>query len=216
MTTEPRNGPVAGARPPAVILAGGRSSRFGQDKARARLGNATLLEGLAASLEKVGFRVTVGTGYREHEAFGYPVIWDRAPFSGPLRALGGILEAIDEPRIMLVACDTPFLDPALARWLWEAGKDFDITILEDERGEPSPLPGVYAKSILTALRENLSLGRTSLQSLFETGLRVNRVPAATWREIDAGGRSLVNINTAEDLARARHERRRGRGSGGSG
>lgn len=196
MTVETRNGC---ASPHAVIMAGGRSTRFGTDKACAGFGERTLLGEVAASLESAGFHVEVSTGDLAHEALGYPIILDRERFGGPLRALRDILEAPGKERILLTACDTPLLAPALARSLWESSAGFDITVLERETGEPSPLPGVYSVNALTVVRENLARGETSLKSLFTRGLKLYVMPMIIWRGIDATGEWRVNINTESDL-----------------
>lgn len=199
MKTGKEIGLRANTKPQAVILAGGRSSRFGEDKARSRCGRETLLQRVAQSLEEAGFQITLSTGYKEHEMFGYPIIWDKELFYGPLYALGNILEAIDHQKIFLTACDTPWIKPLLVRWLWEKSENADIVLLENESGNPSPLPGIYSKKILPVVRENIAAKEKSLKSLLKRKLRINTLPVRDWHSIDPQGKSLVNINTKQDL-----------------
>ena len=199
MTTEKQNGPNADTKPQAFILAGGKSLRFGADKARVKYNTSTMLQEIAVSLEKAGFQISISTSHKTHQSFGYPIAWDKGPFLGPLHALSGILDGLKQDRIFLIACDTPLIKPDLARWLWQISEGFDITILEDDLGNPSPLPGIYSHRILPTIRANLSKGEASLKSLLRMDLKINIVPRMDWQPMDTSGQSLVNINTMEDL-----------------
>lgn len=203
MKTERQNGLGADTKPQAVILAGGRSSRFGEDKARAKYNNTTMLQELAVSLKNAGFQIVVSTSHKGHQTFGYPIIWDKKPFLGPLYALGNILEALSKPKILVTACDTPLINPALANWLWKISEGFDITILENEFGRPSPLPGIYSSKILPVVGEGIAKHEKSLKSLLRRSLKICTIPAKDWKRIDLNGRSLMNINTKQDLKKVR-------------
>lgn len=202
MKTGKEIGLRANTKPQAVILAGGRSSRFGEDKARSQCGTKTLLQRVAQSLQEAGFQITLSTGHKEHKMFGYPIIWDKEPFCGPLYVLGNILESINRPKILLTACDTPWINPLLVRWLWKKSENADIVLLENEFGRPSPLPGIYSRRILPVVRENIAAKEKSLKSLLKRKLQINTLPIRDWHSIDPQGRSLANINTKQDLKKS--------------
>lgn len=199
MRMEVQTGPSVDIKPHAVILAGGRSSRFGCDKAQFRFGKTTMLQSLAEVLESAGFQITISTGHKSHETFEYPIIWDQEPFLGPLYALEHILKNLTANKVFLCACDTPFINPHLAKWLWNKSTNFELTLLENELGYSSMLPGVYGHRTLSAVTNNISKGEKSLKSLLRSGLKANLIQIFQWKQVDASGQSLVNINTQQDL-----------------
>lgn len=199
MKTESQTGLSATTKPQAVILAGGRSSRFGEDKALVQYGNTTMLQKLATSLEDAGFQITISTSYKEHLKFAYPIIWDKDPFRGPLYALGNILQTLKAPKVFLIACDTPLMNANLAHWLWQVSRGSDITILENELGQPSPLPGIYSRRVLSVIRAAIAKKQESLKNLLEGKLKIKTIALEDWRRIDSSGRSLKNVNTKKEL-----------------
>ncbi len=102
-----------------VLLAGGKSSRLGRDKALVRLGGGEkspdLLERTAGLLREVcGRAVVVG-----HKRPGYTCLEDIAPGHGPVGGIATALEAAGGPCLVL-SCDLPFMDRAVLRRLVEA------------------------------------------------------------------------------------------------
>lgn len=193
IVTTPRGSRVC-RKPQAVILAGGKSSRFGKDKAAAPWRDATMLEALAISLKKAGFYMTISTSHEQHRAFGLPILWDEKPFQGPLFALVGVLEKLRAAHVLFTACDTPFLSSLVIRLLWEEKNGFDAVLLEGEDGKPSPLPGVYSSRILPVARAHLFKKETSLQNLLKSDVRVCVISRRDWVHVDPSERSLININ----------------------
>jgi len=188
----------------AVILAGGRSSRFGSDKAFARIGNKTMVDMVADTLMSTGFELAISTNHQAHEEFGHPLIWDSTPFQGPLYALHDILEKTNHQKILLVACDTPFVTSHLVQQLWNESNGWDITVLCNGRGIPSPLPGVYAQTALSKVKKIIRGSMGSLKSLLGCDLKINVIPANQWQLWDAKQGSLFNINTVDSLRKGYH------------
>lgn len=108
-----------------AVLTGGRSSRFGSDKAMAMLGGLPLVERAASVLAPhVGEVVTVGGPPRD----GLAHVPDRpAPDLGPLGGLAGALahaEACGFDAVLTIACDTPAVSPDLLQALLRRGPSF--------------------------------------------------------------------------------------------
>ena len=101
------------------VLAGGASSRFGQDKALMEIGNTPMLFRMIKLLESVAKNVKVIGSLEKYAQFGIEVIADRWPGEGPLGGIITVLEvtakrpAKDEWNL-IVSCDMPFLT---AEWL---------------------------------------------------------------------------------------------------
>lgn len=200
MPTEKKSGSNAAVRQ-AVILAGGKSSRFGTDKAFASVGGRPMLQIAADALTKAGFHPAVCTNNGEHAKFGLPLLRDSKPFEGPLAALGDIFARRRASKILLTACDAPFAPPELLERLWEESENCEITLLADREGKPSPLPGIYARSLLPLVRINLRAGKRDLKSLLGKGTAVHIIPWEEWSRFDPEGNTLRNINTPKDLTR---------------
>jgi len=178
---------------PSYILAGGRSSRFGSDKARALLDGEPLLCRVARSLGDRPVTV-VATSPGAYEDLGLRTIADPRPGLGPLGGLEAALRDRGAGWILLAACDLLGLDP---RWLAD---------LERARGEApavafrgghwEPMPALYHTDLLEAVQARLALEprARALHALLEAeGAASLRVPG--------GWRSVRSINTREDLGR---------------
>lgn len=168
----------------AVILAGGRSLRFGTNKAFARLKGITLLERAEHNLKTAGFHVTVADGSA-----------DPFPKQGPLQALVGIGRSLKPRKILLVPCDMPLLKPELLTLLWKKSVGFDVTVI-GTAGRIAPLPGVYSARAMEEAGRLFKKGRRDLKSLMETELKIRKVD---WDDLT----SLANINTPRDLREVR-------------
>ncbi|MBI4223795.1 MAG: molybdenum cofactor guanylyltransferase [Deltaproteobacteria bacterium] len=167
----------------AVILAGGRSLRFGSNKARARWQGLTLLERVSLSLNEAGFQVLVADRHS-----------DLYPWQGPLQALFSIGHCYHPEKILLTACDMPLLRPELLTLLWEKSLGLDVTVLRTET-RLYPLPGVYSRRAMEEAGRLFQKGRRDLKSLMQTALTLREIK---WED----GRSLTNINTQQDLREA--------------
>lgn len=194
------HGPRARTDRHAVILAGGRSSRFGRDKALAPMGDRSMLEHTARALTTAGFDIAISTSHAAHAHCGYPVIWDRDPLRGPLYALCNICEHFAQRAVFVVACDTPFLTPTFVEWMWSQRGDHAITVLASPHGA-SPLPGMYHTSLLPIIRACLARGAQSLHALLRATSRQQIIPLEQWQTIDPHGCALININTHEELTK---------------
>ncbi|WP_303748508.1 molybdenum cofactor guanylyltransferase [Stenotrophomonas pigmentata] len=122
--TEPA--PVAG-----IVLAGGLSSRMGQDKALLRWRGRTLLEHSCALLESLGAHpVRVSGDYP-----GFDSVPDSVPRCGPLGGLHSVVETLADGPAWVVPVDMPLLDVTLLRQLAGAGAASCVTFC----GEPVPM-----------------------------------------------------------------------------
>jgi molybdenum cofactor guanylyltransferase len=192
--------PISGA-----VLAGGRSARFGTDKAAFVWHGRTLLEHGLTGLEVCAERFVIGGSQQPH---GIPVYPDSEPFAGSLHGLARALEVANCERVAVTACDMPNLSGTY--WAWLAGLDAndpdDAIIPENAAGFLEPLAAVYTKRCLPFVRaaiEAKALKMTGWWSAHLEGrapLRVARVP---WLEVRRrfGDNVFLNANTPGDLER---------------
>lgn len=204
-----------GRRPAPVsvaILAGGRSSRMGTDKAMLRLHPAgpTFLELAVRAAAAMSDDVFVIASDRpEYSPFGAPVRADRFPDAG---ALGGIATALVEARYdvaMVVSCDHPFLNPALLSRLALIEPSTDVLIprlrgMSRQGGAfvLQTLHAAYRRRCLPFIETALKAGNRQIVGFFND-VTVSHLDEEELRAIDPDLRSLTSVNTPESLESVR-------------
>jgi len=185
-----------------VVLAGGKSRRFGSDKTKAKIKGKSLLHIVTDRLKNSGFEVILSGGSpKKFSSLGCPVIEDALPFEGPLQAMVHSFLEQNEKRILFVACDMPFLKPAVLDTLWNYDSKADIVLLQSP-GKRKMLPGVYSNRIVPVAKNFLSRGRRDIKILCDSPLATKMVPEKAWKIFDPQALSLFNINRKRDLIRA--------------
>jgi len=197
MDREPRR---RTATPPALealsgaVLCGGRSRRFGADKALHVVGGRTLLERTLDSLAPVSERLLVGRAYPVDGARFVP---DRRPGQGPLGGLETALQAASRPWLALAACDLPCLRPAFWRLLCAHAGEEGAVVVRGPQGRLEPLAALYHRALLTDVSARLDEGLLDMQGLLRA------VPAVVLEhatvEAACGAAVLRNVNRPGDL-----------------
>jgi molybdopterin-guanine dinucleotide biosynthesis protein A len=177
---------------PVYLLAGGRSSRFGTDKARARLGAGTLLEAAAAPFS--GRPLTVVADVPDkYQDLGFRTLGDREPGLGPV---GGLIRAFAdraEPGwILLGACDFVGVRPEWVARLAEARTDAARAVaFRGRRWEP--MFALYHTALLPAAEAALARGESALWRLLDRADALAVTPPEDWT-------TACSIDTPEALA----------------
>ena len=188
----------------AVILAGGRSSRFGRDKLAEPVdGRALLLhaiDGVAQLATEI--LVVAAPGASPTLPPNVTLIHDPVAFEGPLAGLLAGLGAATAPVVLVIGGDMPTVVAAvlesMLRELDEPG--VDAVALEDE-DRARPLPLVLRRAPALAAADRLFRdGERRLRALPEA-LTLRAIPEAAWRTLDPEGRTLRDVDTPADLAR---------------
>jgi molybdopterin-guanine dinucleotide biosynthesis protein A len=193
---------VADRTPPAAaILAGGRARRFGGiHKGTLRIGGQRIIERLIAVLRHVADPVFIVAAEREpYVDLGLEIVPDVVAGRG---ALGGIYTGIvrsPRDRVVIVACDMPFLSERLLVRM-TASSDADIVIPRTERGY-EPLCALYSKACAEPIRGRLERGLLQASRLPEE-LRVEEIGPEILATYDPDGLLFVNVNTPHDYERA--------------
>lgn len=185
----------------ALILAGGESRRMGQDKANITLDGKTLLESMAATLQPLFAQVVVSVRLPRGEV-DLPQVHDDPAHAGPLAGLVAGLQGTPAPWLFAVACDMPFISPALIVHLADQRRDCQA-VVPMVGGYPQPLAAFYARSCLDEARQLLNgSGKHSLRALLQ-GLRVHYVNESEMLEIDPQLRSFFDLDTPQDYQTAK-------------
>jgi molybdenum cofactor guanylyltransferase len=182
-------------------MAGGKSRRFGQDKALLTIHGETLLaRALRILAEVTRERLIIGPPERAAQAGGAPVIPDEFPETGPLGGIYTALHAAANDWLVVVACDMPFLNPDLLRYLLSLAPDSDV-VLPAPEGHGEQLHAVYRRSCLDAIRRQIESGDYKIDRFFAQ-VSVRLVGRDELRSVDPDLRSFRNVNTPEEWAEA--------------
>ncbi|HLB23621.1 MAG TPA: molybdenum cofactor guanylyltransferase [Dehalococcoidia bacterium] len=189
----------------AIVLAGGRSTRLGRDKASEMLLDRPLLQHVLDRLDGIVGEIVVvrapGQSLPEVRA-AVPVrdAEDDYPGCGPLGGIATGLARIEAGRALAVACDMPLLSvPLLAELLRRsAGCDVVMPVLQ----YPEPLHAVYGPACLGPMRARLEAGQYKITS-FLGAVHVCYMHEDECRALDRGLHSFLNTNTEADLDLAR-------------
>jgi molybdopterin-guanine dinucleotide biosynthesis protein A len=190
----------------AIILAGGKSTRLGRDKASATLLGVSMLQRAVSRIEGlVGEMIVVRAAGQTlpdvETSASLRVVEDVYADSGPLGGIYTGLSAITTPRAITVACDMPLLQPDLLAGLLLLASDFDAVVPTNDMYLPEPLCAVYTTRCLPATHSQLGAGALKV-ALFLDMVRVRYVPPTEWRAWDPDGLSFLNVNREADLRRA--------------
>ena len=188
----------------AIVLAGGRSSRFGSDKLHALIDGRALLDHAIAGVSAVASDVVVvvGPDTQVGAVGGARVVRDPVPDEGPLVGLVAGLEAVREPIAIVAAGDMPTLDADVLRLMvrtLQLGDEGIAAIALEWRGRLQPLPVALRTGATTATAARLvEDGERSLRGLFER-LPTRLIDEAAWRPLDPEGTTLRDVDVLSDL-----------------
>lgn len=187
-----------------IVLAGGKSRRLGRYKALETLGGQSLIERVIDRLSPLGTEIIVVTA-REDQALPLDLkvkrVSDVYPGKGALVGIYSGLKAASNFYSLVVACDMPFLNVALLRYLMGLSSGFDAVIPKLE-GKLEPLHAVYSKDCLGPIEDMLGEDRLKVTDLPDR-LGVRFVGDKEVETFDPEHLSFFNINCESDLERAR-------------
>lgn len=183
-----------------VILAGGKSTRMGVNKALLSFRGHPLIETVYRTMAEIFDEIVVVTNNpQEYDFLPCAKIPDIHVGSGSMAGIHAALAWSRTPRIFVVGCDMPYLDAGVIRGLAALSGDEAVLVPASDIGL-EPLHAMYSTSVLPLLEEALASGRIKIiDFLKEIGARV--VPAEEVAKISSGPAPFLNINSPEDYQR---------------
>lgn len=178
------------------ILAGGLSSRMGEEKGLIKWKHKTFVEHIIDAVSALNTEIHIISNDTKYHHLGYPVYLDLVKDSGPLAGIYTGLHYSDTDRNLFVSCDTPRIESNLLMELIKNSHSFDVTcpVIDNKI---HPLIGVYSKKCVPFFKkriENRELG--VIRSLDDINL--NSMPIIPTRVPNAS-EQVSNINTSQDL-----------------
>ena len=190
----------------AVILAGGKSSRMGRDKALLDFGGEKLIQRVHRILKAAFDEVLISASNTEiYEFLGAPVVPDIYDAGGSLAGIHAGLLSSQSESCFFAACDMPFLNVELIRYLSEFASEYDL-VLPMSRNGLEPLHAFYSRNCLPQIERQLNEGNWKVIDFFDK-VNIREVTVDEMLEHDPGELSHFNINTQEkyELAVAKLE-----------
>lgn len=189
-----------------VILAGGKSSRMGSNKALLPYKGGRFIEAIHRQLSEIFEEVLLVTNNPEqYEFLPCRKVADLFPGAGALAGIHSGLHHSSNPAIFAVACDMPYLNNGLVRHLAGQADQESVVVPEGPDGL-EPLHAVYGKGCLEAIEECLIREEKRIVSFFNRA-NVIMVQSEQVARFDESFASFSNINTPQEYYRLREGER---------
>lgn len=181
----------------AFVLAGGKSTRMGRDKAFLEMDGQTLLERAIAKARAVTEQVWIVGDQEKFSKFG-PVVGDTYHERGPLGGIHiALTNSVSEWNLIL-AVDLPFVKPEFLKWLVaQAQNEKAVVTVPRAAGRLQPLCAVYRKRFAERARRELEAGRNKIARLFgDTQTRIIQEGEFVYQGFST--EMFQNVNTPEE------------------
>ncbi len=179
----------------AYVLAGGKSSRMGKDKALMQFRGKRMIQHVLNAIAPLKIPIKIVANTDEYNKLGYEVFKDIVEAKGPM---GGILTAMHHTQasyIIVISCDIPFLTTMLLRQLVEGIEDYNI-IIPQSKGRLHPLCCIIKTSLKAEIEKRVGNNQLKMLELIQdTHSKIVNVDDSMSDREDL----LYNINTPEEF-----------------
>lgn len=182
----------------AAILAGGENRRMPVLKAFIEVDGQKIIEKNLGLIKRIFNEIFIVTN--QPGAYSYldvPMLGDIYDIRGPMTGILTSLLNSPEQWVFVSACDMPFINIDLIRYMASGRKGFDA-VVPVLKGKPEPLFSLYSKRLLTSMEKSLLSDKKSLKD-FLGGKRVQYITTREIRKFDPEAVSFINLNTPRDI-----------------
>lgn len=177
-----------------VILAGGKSSRMGSDKAFLEWNGKNFIKRLTDELDFFEEKMIAHGNRREIKKTTWSVIEDIYPDRGPIGGLHAALTACNSDALFCVTCDVPLVQCSLVTFLQnQLDETCDAVVPMAEDGRHHPLCAIYRKTTASAFKKQIEEGNNRIMNALEH----MRVKFVRVEDVELACQ-LFNVNTQED------------------
>jgi molybdopterin-guanine dinucleotide biosynthesis protein A len=181
-----------------VILAGGKSSRYGTNKAFVEINGTRLIDRVATVMRAIFKRVILVTNCpREYSYLYLPAHQDLIQGLGPIGGIYTGLETIRDDAGFFIACDMPFASQDLIRYIISVNGQFDAIVPKVD-WKMEPLHALYRKTCLPVLIGMIKSGSYQILESFHR-LNVRFIDETEIKTYDPQLRSFFNVNSPDEL-----------------
>ena len=177
-----------------VLLAGGKSSRMGSDKAKLMYQGKTFTKILLEKAKALGLKHRYVSGFQEEDV---PTIWDVYTETGPLGGLHACMQQIKTPYCLVLPVDVPQIPTDVLEALLvyhenckRQGGEKELPVLLKHGERKENLIGIYPIQMETFIEERIRSRRLSVHGMLDTWGNL-------WFEMEIPDWQVENINTRE-------------------
>lgn len=177
----------------AIILAGGKSSRMGQDKGLMLLDGKPMIQHVVDAVKPIASDIVVVANNIAYQSFGNKFYVDEIKNSGPLAGICVGLKHSETNLNIVLSCDVPFITTGMLKSLI---KDFSYeldAVLFERNEELHPLIAVYSKKCLPIFQSALENNELKLKHVLNH-LIIKKIDGTLYAE-----KCFNNINTQKDF-----------------
>lgn len=194
----------------AIIVAGGTSKRFGQDKGQITLAGKPLIHHVLDKLNTIADETIIVVNSEEQKKKltqtihkKTQVMIDKVNAHTPLAGALTGFEAVKNEYTLLLPCDTPFLSPEILSFLLEVCVNKSAAIPRWPNGNIEPLHAAYhAPTAAEAAKTAIEQGKRDMRSMIEEMRNVRYISTIVLQQFDPKLSTFFNINTPNDLRQA--------------
>lgn len=174
-------------------MAGGKSSRMGEDKGLLELDGKCMIEHVIEAVQSLVSDIIIVSNQEEYEQFGYTVFEDEYKDKGPMGGIYTGLKNSNTKTNFILSCDIPLITTIFLQWLLKHHEHYSITV-PTINGRENHMIGIYERSIIGKYRQSISQNELKLKIINdEIGCHLVQVDEQEFPE-----RLFTNINTKED------------------
>ena len=176
-----------------IILAGGKSSRMGSDKALLLYNNKTFLEHVVCAIKPLVDDILIISNNKEHQVDDCTTIPDLILNSGPIAGIYTGLKHTETENNLVLSCDIPLVQTSILELIIKNNEpDKDVVQIIDDQNS-MPLIALYKKRIAPYLLSELNKGERRLVK------SINKLNKKNIYVTNDQHNCLININTVADL-----------------
>jgi len=187
-----------------VILAGGKNSRLpGKKKTFRKIGDVMILESIYELFSNLFKEVIIVVNEpKEFAGWDMTVVTDIIPSQCALAGLHAGLFYASFPYAYVAACDTPFVKQSIVEYIvGQIEPKYEVIIPRTDDGLEA-LSAVYSKDCIPLIENNLKKNIFMIKKFFRQK-KVKEIPVEQLKALDPAMEFIFNVNTPEDLEKAK-------------
>ncbi len=180
----------------AAVLAGGKSSRMGQDKGLMLLNGKPMIQYVLDAINACQLPAIIVSGNKAYSQFGYEVIQDIEMNKGPMGGLLSAMESVNATHVLLLCCDMPLITSDIIIHLISEVEEHGVTVAAINN-QLMPLLAVYSLRIKDIVKQRITLNELKMQDLINA-VDHKIVSFDNYKTLNSHW--FINVNSPADFA----------------
>ena len=181
-----------------IILSGGKSIRMGENKAFIKIEGSPIIQRIQTLFERLFDEIIIVTHQKElFSNLDAKIYSDLIPHRGVLGGLYTGLFFSSFTFSFCVACDMPFLNESVIKYLMKNIENSDIVVPKTRDGL-HPLHAIYSKNCIDPIKKMIDQGKYRVVDFYPM-VKVKTIDENEFVSLDPNRESFINVNTPEEL-----------------